>query len=897
MRTVGTLSLNGGHWRLTAEPHVVMMAKRIFKKIDKTTGVIAIPNTPEVARDLEWFTLRYPLIVENADELRSQSQKHIDGIVHRDAILSGTHKPRKFKMALKPRDYQTTAAEVMLSSKAMILGDQVGLGKTCTALCVIAQPECQPAVIVVPSHLAQQWKREINRFLPKMTVHIVKQTKHYDVRNRKGVWPDVIIVTYSKLRYWSKVLAENCKTVIYEEIQEVRRSESQKHQAALIVSSAMEYRFGLSGSPVYNYGGEFYNVYKVIDPGALGTSTEFLREWCGGMGMSMKPRLTNSDAFGSWLKENHMMLRRTRTDVKRELPELTTVTHFVEPDMECFKKSKDRANELARILLEGTERGSQFHAAGEFDALMRQTTGISKAVAVASFVEMLLKTGEPVVLFGWHRACFARGTKAIKYDGTTINVEDVVVGDVLMGPDSSPRTVKSLTQGRGKMFKIIPNKGQSWICSEHHTLSVKCYSGEVKKFTVGEYIKRTKRWQRDNMLYRSAAIDFGKQTEAIEPWFLGYWLGNGAASLKDLRISTIYAEVYREMLHIASRFNLSLSTWDNPGVTGTSECKQVAFSTGMKSPRVKNELILHFRRCGLHKNKRIPHEYMTASIDDRRELLAGLIDSDGHTCVGNGVGTVEYSSVSFELSSDVAFLARSLGFSANIALQKHREHNVLYGRSRGLYKTFISGDLTVLPMRVEKKKGLPRAGQKNVLHTGFTIEQVEDDEFFGFEVDSDHLFLLDDFTVVHNCYEIWLSELSDYKPAMYTGSESPAKKDAEVQRFTSGETNLLIMSLRSGVGVDGLQARCRTVVVGELDWSPAIIEQNIGRVSRDGQTEPVMAYILVTDSGADPYMLEVLGIKQDQVDGIRCEARVLEKKTNSMDVMKSLARRYLESSK
>jgi hypothetical protein len=892
VRTVGTLSLSNGAWVLEADPHVLMMAKRIFRKIETTSNrIVTIPETPEVARDLDWFSMRYPLDIRNQSALQQQASRYVESIRHRDDVLSGKFKPRTFKLALPPREYQSAAAEVMLSQKAMILGDQVGLGKTCTSICVIAQKECQPTVIVCLTNLALQWKREVNRFLPKVTVHVVSKQTPYDVTNRKGEWPAVLIISYSKLRYWKEVISQNCKCVIFDEIQEIRREDSLKHKAAVSIAEHMEYRFGLTGSPVYNYGGEFYNVFKAINPGALGSETEFLREWCDGMSMAAKPRLKDSAAFGSWLRENHLMLRRTRADVERELPPLTKVTHFVEPNADEFKKSNDRARELARVLLQGTDRGAKFMAAAEFDALMRQTTGISKAVAVASFVDMLLRSGEPVVLFGWHRACFARDTRAMMFDGTTKRVDEVVVGDVLMGPDSRPRTVKNLSRGYGKMFRIVPNRGKPFICSQYHRLAVRNINGNNQTFTVDEFMKHSDRWKRDRMLYRANAITFANEQSVVEPWLLGYWLGDGAANLKDLRVSSADDEIRDELEVIAKRNNLKVSIWDSKGASGQSVCKQIAFTSGMRGPKNRNGLLRHFQSLGLNGNKRIPLTYQTASVADRRQLLAGLIDSDGHVCVGNGVGSVIYSAKDIGLSNDVAFLARSLGFAATV---KYVKRIGGYGGSGHCHAVTISGDLTELPMRISRKRGLPRSGQKNVLHTGFSIEQVDDDDYFGFEVDGDHLFLLDDFTVVHNCYEIWLSELEAYKPSMYTGSESPAKKDAELQRFIRGETDLLIMSLRSGVGVDGLQHRCKTVVIGEFDWSPAVIEQNIGRVCRDGQKDPVMAYSLAVDSGADPFMMEVLGIKQDQVNGIRGESTFLDKKPDSMDLMKKLARTFLD---
>jgi CO dehydrogenase/acetyl-CoA synthase gamma subunit (corrinoid Fe-S protein) len=81
-------------------------------------------------------------------------------------------------------------------------------------------------------------------------------------------------------------------------------------------------------------------------------------------------------------------------------------------------------------------------------------------------------------------------------------------------------------------------------------------------------------------------------------------------------------------------------------------------------------------------------------------------------------------------------------------------------------------------------------------------------------------------------YDIWLNELAEYKPVMYTGTESPAEKEKSKMAFVNGETNLFIISLRSGIGLDGLQQRCSTVVIGELDHSPKVHDQLIGRADR-----------------------------------------------------------------
>lgn len=73
------------------------------------------------------------------------------------------------------------------------------------------------------------------------------------------------------------------------------------------------------------------------------------------------------------------------------------------------------------------------------------------------------------------------------------------------------------------------------------------------------------------------------------------------------------------------------------------------------------------------------------------------------------------------------------------------------------------------------------------------------------------------------------------------------------------------MSLRSGSGVDGLQKVASVGMFAELDWSPQAHEQGIGRLRRDGMGDsPPVIYYAVTSEGADPALMEVLGVKRRQ---------------------------------
>lgn len=137
-------------------------------------------------------------------------------------------------------------------------------------------------------------------------------------------------------------------------------------------------------------------------------------------------------------------------------------------------------------------------------------------------------------------------------------------------------------------------------------------------------------------------------------------------------------------------------------------------------------------------------------------------------------------------------------------------------------------------------------------------------------------------------------DVIDFPPVMYTGTESAAAKEVSRKAFVEGDAKVLLMSLRAGAGLDGLQHACRTVVIAELDWSPAVHHQSIGRVHRDGQPDPVVAYFLVADHGADPIIVDVLGLKREQIDGvIDPNAELVERLEVDGDRIKRLAEAYL----
>jgi superfamily II DNA or RNA helicase len=416
VKTYGTLSYHPGQhrglWHINADPHVMVRVKRIFGRVRQNrAGAVVIADTPEIARDLEWLLDRHPLRLDaatqgrltgQADRFRRQEQAVL-------RVLAGQQIHLGLREPARPaRDYQQVAADLAIATGRLLLTDAVGLGKSMSGALVLRAPDALPALVVTLTHLPPQWCGEIAKTLPWLGTHIVAKATAYDPTRRRGVDrpPDVLVMNYAKLAGWADHLAGVVKTVIFDEAQELRRSDSAKYAAAARVADAARYRIGLTASPVYNYGGEIYNVLSVLAPDALGTPEEFVREWAGGSSDG-KVRVADPAALGAYLRDQGLMLGRTRKEVGRELPGVFPIPQVINADTAALDQLSGDAVEMARLILDqSTANTRRWQAAGDLDWRLRQATGIAKAPYVADFVRLLLESEPRVVLFGWHRAVY-----------------------------------------------------------------------------------------------------------------------------------------------------------------------------------------------------------------------------------------------------------------------------------------------------------------------------------------------------------------------------------------------------------------------------------------------------------------------------------------------------------
>lgn len=448
--TYGTLSWDNNTWVIDAVPHVTMRVKRIFPRVEQRHRVVWIRDTPEVARDLEWLLERHPLVVD-ADtmaRLLERARQHRETERIRAEIIAGDLTLDLKEPAREPRPYQLQAADLALSTGRLLLGDDVGLGKTFSGLLLLRDPQTLPALVVTLTHLPRQWERELQASLPWLTSHIAKTTTPHDVQ------ADVLIMSYSKLSGWADHLAGQIRTVIFDEIQELRRAQTLRHGAAMRIAREADWRMGLSATPVYNYGGEIHTIYQVLDEDALGTRSEFIREWGGGNESNGHVKLKDPAALGTFLRDEGLMLRRTRVDVHRELPEPLRIVHEVDTDPEAIEAVQGDVQALAELIKTTSNSHERFTAYGEIDWKLRHATGVAKAPYVAEFVRLLLESENQVVLFGWHHDVYdvwldrLAEFNPVRYTGTESTTQKEKAKDAFLAGDARV-LIMSLRSGAG----------------------------------------------------------------------------------------------------------------------------------------------------------------------------------------------------------------------------------------------------------------------------------------------------------------------------------------------------------------------------------------------------------------------------------------------------------------
>jgi hypothetical protein len=349
------------------------------------------------------------------------------------------------------------------------------------------------------------------------------------------------------------------------------------------------------------------------------------------------------------------------------------------------------------------------------------------------------------------------------YDGTIKNVEDVKAGDLICGDDKTARKVLSTTSGVSKLYKIVPTRGEAWVCNDSHILSLKvgynkrCGSGrfgtkwkkgDIIDIPIEEYLALSNDKKR-RLLQFSVAAEFEKRDIPFDPYCYGAWLGDGGTDRPILHTPSgpmsDYWTSYFES--IGFRVHVGYAEKSCQTFCARSDKQSNSFTDFVRTSSKDTE---HGRE------KFILDQYLYNDIETRRSVLAGLLDSDGHIHQETGF---EYISKFKNLAFQVKELAESLGIKAKLSEKKCSIKSIRF--SEIYYRVRLSGkELGSLPLKEKPLKKV--ATLRDCAATSFEVEDIGIGEYYGFSVDGNHRFLLGNGVVTHNSFPVGLWILLDW---------------------------------------------------------------------------------------------------------------------------------------
>jgi len=266
-------------------------------------------------------------------------------------------------------------------------------------------------------------------------------------------------------------------------------------------------------------------------------------------------------------------------------------------------------------------------------------------------------------------------------------------------------------------------------------------NGDVIEIPLKEYLNRVNLIGSRNYYLYKVPIEFESKEVDIEPYILGYWLGDGNSN--NFGITTMDSEIEEYFDHYIQKENLDKKIYTKLN----NKAKTINYSSFQKKNN-SNHILNYLKNYNLIKNKHIPDDYKINSRENRLQILAGLIDSDGH--YNSNCNQYEITLKSEKLIDDVLYLVRSLGFSGTKKLRQKKCYNT--GKIGTYYQIIFYGEnIPEIPVKLERKQSRERLIKKNALRYSFKVNKLEHDDYYGFQLDHDHLYLTEDFMVHHNC--------------------------------------------------------------------------------------------------------------------------------------------------
>lgn len=340
-----------------------------------------------------------------------------------------------------------------------------------------------------------------------------------------------------------------------------------------------------------------------------------------------------------------------------------------------------------------------------------------------------------------------------------VEMGQIKVGSEVMTPyDGVAKVTQIFPQGVHDVYELRTKDGRFCECGLEHLWSVRTRK-QLEKFRKGgcwgwittlttEDIIKGMQGGKEYYLPNPSAIEYSEKALPIHPYVLGALIGDGCLTNwngeRGFKISNTERDIIEKIQELSGatrvyeQSNCHTKTFYIPNY---KEYKEYLSSVGL---------------LDYSYNKGIPTEYLFASIEQRKQLLYGLFDTDGHVGKRN---RYTYSTTSARLKKDFIALCRSLGYTCTYKVDKRNKYTKGSAYSISIHTDDVIFTSKKHGMRYDNEWNMNRAfGKYNDHNKIVSIKKVRKAECQCILVDdSKHLYITDDYTVTHNSYALVLA--------------------------------------------------------------------------------------------------------------------------------------------
>jgi recombinational DNA repair protein RecT len=262
---------------------------------------------------------------------------------------------------------------------------------------------------------------------------------------------------------------------------------------------------------------------------------------------------------------------------------------------------------------------------------------------------------------------------------------EIQVGDIVFDMFGEPVSVIAVSEIKNlQCYRVSFTNGDSIVCDDEHRWVARCggpnaHRNKFETTTVNE-IHDAKIEGMSVTIPVQGVLKLRSANLPIEPYLLGYWLGDGTSKSAAITCS---AEDCQHVQEAVKRGGYTL------GKLGTDK------RTGAKCVRIKGGFLHDLRSIGVLGRKHIPMIYMRSCAADRISILSGLMDSDGH--IDKERGRAHFYNTNKALSDGVAELVASLGDVPHGGIRR------VQGFGLVCEAHFVGWKPTICPVRLTRK--------------------------------------------------------------------------------------------------------------------------------------------------------------------------------------------------